>query len=173
MSEPENPIVRQPLARIAILAVRVVTAVALLAMVGITIFDVVARNFVGFAMTGVIEIVELSLVWFIFLGIALAAAFNVNIVIDIIDFAVGKKTSDALKMFANLISLVVFGWLAHLAIEEYLDVLDWGDATVDIGIPVTWYWAGIICGFALATIFCGAHLIQQMATFFSHFRNQR
>lgn len=120
-------------------------------MMGATVVDVIGRHLFGAPLQGVVEIVEISMVAATFLGIAAASFAGAHIVVDLVDTAMPRAAA-AIAALASAASLLIFAALAWLTTRELLDAIDWGDTTVDLGIPHTAYWAFILAGFAFGTV---------------------
>lgn len=132
---------------------------ALLTMMGATVWDVFARRILSAPLPGVVEIVEFAMVWCTFAGIAAAAFLGAHITVDIVDALAARRVRRAVAITASAATVAVFAALTYLAGFEFLDALDWGDTTVDLGIPHTAYWAAIFGGFALAAVLSLLRLI--------------
>lgn len=132
---------------------------ALLVMMGATVADVIGRQAFNSPLPGVVEIVELSMVWTTFLGLAAAFFIGGHIAVDLADAALGPVAGRRLRAFAATVATLLCGVLAWLAYRELLDAIDWGDTTVDLGIPHTAFWIAIFGGFLLGTTLSFARLL--------------
>ncbi|MEM8663699.1 MAG: TRAP transporter small permease subunit, partial [Pseudomonadota bacterium] len=132
---------------------------ALIAMMGATVVDVVARHAFNAPLPGAVEMVELAMVWATFLGIAAAFFIGGHITVDLVDAALGPVAARRVRTFAAMVATLLCGVLAFLAYRELLDAIDWGDTTVDLGIPHTAYWVAIFAGFVMGTLLSFAQLL--------------
>lgn len=137
----------------------VLAGVALLAMMGVTVADVVARNVFSTPLQGVVEMVEFAMVWCTFAGIAAAFFLGGHITVDLVDAVAGEGVRRAVTLLAAALATAGMAALTFLAYRELLDALDWGDTTVDLGIPLWLYWVAITGGFLLGALLCLARLI--------------
>lgn len=136
-----------------------VAGLALILMMAATVLDVFSRHAFNAPLPGVVEIVELAMVWATFLGIAAAFFIGGHIAVDLADAALRPAAGRWLRAFAAGVATILCGVLAWLAARELLDAMDWGDATVDLGIPHTAYWTAIFVGFAFGTALSLARLL--------------
>jgi TRAP-type C4-dicarboxylate transport system permease small subunit len=127
-------------------------AVALLAMLGISVVDVVGRKLFGFSVRGVVDIVGFTVVISTMFGIALAWSQRAHIVVDLLDMTGSPWLIALLDVLTRVAGIVVMPLLGWLAFHEFRDVLSFGDRTPDIGIPLALFWATILIGYALSAL---------------------
>lgn len=125
-------------------------SLCLLFLMLIVVFDVVVRAIEpGWRLVGMVDYVEFSLAWLIYLAIPVSILAGQLIVVDLID---RYLRSGVLVR----VGLVVTGALVALAgtqtVTPALDALDWGDRTLDLGWPKFWYWIAIWVGLALGAL---------------------
>jgi TRAP-type C4-dicarboxylate transport system permease small subunit len=132
--------------------------IALAVMLLVTLADVIGRNLLGRPLSGVVDMVELALAASIFAGIAIACRRGVHLAVDLLEVVLGPRLLRGLDRVNDLVSFICCLGLAWLARAEFLDKAEWGDTTVDLGIPLTWYWSTVVIGFAAATLFCAGRL---------------
>lgn len=138
--------------RALFLVLQIVAGIALFGMIGATIADILCRHFLGFSVGGVVEGVEFLFVWLVFLGFAIAFFTGAHVCVDIIDMALSPRARRALQFVNSLVAIAVLGVLTWLSWGELLDKYDWGDRTIDLKIPLTWYWGAVVLGFALSVL---------------------
>ena len=131
----------------------VLAALALLVMLGVTVYDVVGRKLFNIAIVGVVDTVAFCVMWATMLGIALAWSQRGHIVVDLLDMTGSPRLIVALDVLTRVAGIVLMPLLAWLAYRELRDVMDFGDRTPEIGIPVYWFWAAALAGYALSAIF--------------------
>lgn len=131
----------------------ILAAVALLAMLGVTVYDVVGRKLFNIAIVGVVDTVAFCVMWATMLGIALAWSQRAHIVVDLLDMTGSPRVIAALDLLTRLAGIVLMPLVAWLAWREMRDVMDFGDRTPEIGIPVYWYWLAACVGYALSALF--------------------
>lgn len=124
-------------------------ALALIAMMGVTVFDVVGRHLFSAPVSGVVELVEFAMVWSTFLGLAAAFALGGHITVDLIDTVLPRRARTVLAALAAVAATGAMVGLALLAWREFTDVREWGDTTVDLGLPLHLHWLAVVIGFGL------------------------
>ncbi len=126
---------------------------ALLLMLGVTVYDVVARKLFNSAIVGVVDMVAFCVMWATMLGIALAWSERAHIVVDLLDMTGSPRLIAALDLLTRVAGIVVMPLVAWLAFHELRDVKDFGDRTPEIGIPVWWFWLAALAGYVLSALF--------------------
>lgn len=123
------------------------------AMLIITVADIVLRNVLNKPLPGVVELVEFSLAIVIFAGIPVAWWRGSHLVVDLLEVILSPQVLKLLDIANGILGFFVSSVLAWLCYERFLDALDWGDTTVDLGIPLTAFWLSPTVGFAVAAFF--------------------
>ncbi|HVY58425.1 MAG TPA: TRAP transporter small permease [Xanthobacteraceae bacterium] len=128
-------------------------ALALLVMMCVTVADVFLRYTFNSPIRGSYDLVESTLVVFVFHGIAAVFYGRQNIVIDLIDSLVGRVAVRVLVRISDILSIAALGILAWAMTGPALQAFDYGDRKLELGLPLSVLW-----GFALAgmvgTILC-------------------
>jgi TRAP-type C4-dicarboxylate transport system permease small subunit len=131
----------------------VLTAAAslcLLFLMLIVVFDVTVRAIEpSWRIVGMVDYVEFSLAWLIYLSIPVSILASQLIAVDLIDRFVGSGILVRLGL-ALTVGLVALAGVQ--TITPALDALDWGDRTLDLGWPKIWYWIAIWIGLALSAV---------------------
>lgn len=129
-------------------------------MMGITVLDIVLRAISpAWRIFGILDYVEFSLDWVIYLAIPAALFSNSLIVVDLIDEFVAARIFRLIGLF---LTLVVFVVLTTEVIRPGLATLEWQDRTLDLGLLKFWYWIPIWLGFALASFATALSLVGEL-----------
>lgn len=130
--------------------VTVAGSLALLFMMGVVVYDVIARSInPAWRLFGALDLVEFSLDWMICLSIAAAIFAGQIISVDLVDAMDRRGVLQWTGLAALLVILSVMGWQT---IRPALNVLNWGEITFDLGLPKFWYWIAIWTGLGLSVI---------------------
>lgn len=130
--------------------VTLAASLALLFMMGIVVYDVVARSIdPAWRVFGTLDLVEFSLDWMIYLSIPAAIFAGQVISVDLIDGADRNGLFQWVGLIALLLILSVMGWQT---IRPALNVLSWGEITFDLGLPKFWYWIAIWVGLGFSVV---------------------
>lgn len=130
--------------------VTVAASLALLFMMGVVVYDVVARAIdPAWRLFGALDLVEFSLDWMICLSIGAAIFAGQVISVDLIDGIDRRGFCKLFGLAALLLILSVMGWQT---IRPALNVLSWGEITFDLGLPKFWYWIAIWVGLGLSVL---------------------
>jgi TRAP-type C4-dicarboxylate transport system permease small subunit len=128
-----------------------IVAVACLAfMMLMTVADVTLRAVnPNWRIFGMLDYVEFSMDWLVFLAIPLSVAAGQIIVVDIVDLFVRGRS---LKIFGALVTLGVAVMIGFHTITPALEILEWRERTFDLNILKFYYWIPIWIGFALLVL---------------------
>lgn len=130
-------------------------ASALVLLMLVTVADVILRYLFNWPIRGSYEFVEAMLIVFVFHGMAAAFFGRRNIVIDLIDPAVGVLGTKVLIRAADLLSLFGLLLLFWAMLGPATQAYDYGDRKMELSLPVWVLWAAALIGMA-GTIFCAA-----------------
>ena len=125
-------------------------AIFLVAMMMITVADVILRALFNLPITGAYDLVQLFLVGTVFLSIPEVFLNDENIVIDFVDHIFGSTAVGLLKVIANLAALVFLAVLSWRMIQPALDSIKFGETSPDLSIPMAVHWSLMIAGIVLA-----------------------
>jgi len=98
---------------------------------------------------GMVDYVEFSLAWVIYLAIPASILTSQLIVVDLIDRFV---PASILIRVGLLLTLGLVALAGYHSITPAMDALDWGDRTLDLGWPKFWYWMAIWIGLGLSAL---------------------
>ena len=127
-------------------------ALALAAMVVLTVVDVLRSNFLHRPIIGAFDIVQSLLLVIVFLGIPQIFFVEGNITVDVIDHLAGKRVVAFLRMIGGVLSFLYLGLLWLHMFQPALDTLTFGDVTADLRMPVFFMWIPVLFGLPVALI---------------------
>jgi len=90
---------------------------------------------------------------FVFNGMAAGFFLRRNIVIDLIDQAVGRRATAVLIRMADLLSVVCLGLLMWAMLGPARQAFEYGDRKLELNLPIYMLWIVALLGLA-GTIFC-------------------
>jgi TRAP-type transport system small permease protein len=128
-------------------------AVALIALMLVTVTDVFLRYLFNNPVRGSYDLVECMLLVFVFNGMAAGFFQRRNIVIDLIDSAVGRRGTAVLVKIADLLSVVCLGLLFWAMLGPARQALEYGDRKLELNLPIYILWVAALVALA-GTIFC-------------------
>lgn len=135
-------------ALVAVLATA--ASVCLLFLMLIVVFDVTIRAIEPtWRIVGMVDYVEFSLAWLIYLAIPVSILTSQLIVVDLID---SYLPPSILTRAGLLLTLGLVALAGYNTISPAMDALDWGDRTLDLGWPKFWYWIAIWVGLGLSAL---------------------
>jgi TRAP-type transport system small permease protein len=130
-----------------------IAASALVILMMVTVADVILRYLFNSPVRGSYDIVECMLVVFVFHGMAASFFNRRNIVIDLIDSAVGERMTAVLIRLADVLSVVCLVLLAWAMLGPAIQVYQYGDRKMELGLPIYVLWIVAFTGMA-GTILC-------------------
>lgn len=153
---------------IAAIAERLKTAQLRLAMLALSVMmltvvvDVAMRYLLGRPVKGAYDMVEVTLVVFVFHGLSACFLARQNIVIDLIDSLVGERAVSALIRLADLITVGLLAVMVWAMVPPAIQAYDYGDRKLELGLPLWILWTVAIAGLA-ATLFCALGALSRPA----------
>ena len=138
---------------------RIAAAVALAAMMAITIVDVTMRNTINELVLGG---VELALVITVFLALPETFLRNEHVTIDAIDLLVPPRVVKVLRCVGAFLTLLLLAFLAWRMVLPALDTVTMGDLTSDLGIPLIWYWLPLVIGGTASVATAAAMAVREL-----------
>jgi len=130
-------------------------AVAALAfMMSLTVADIVLRWVANAPIFGAFELVELSLVSLVFLAIPIVCAKNKHIVINVLDETLPRPVLRWLDVCGMVAALCLVSLIGIYMIGFARDAYRFGDRTMDMGMPVVWFWVPVFLGVLVSVAVC-------------------
>ena len=132
-------------------------AACILAMMLLTVADVLLRDFAGRPIHGTFEIVELLLAGAVFLALPAAFLRDEHIVVDVVDQH-APRAVPLLRRLAGVIAIVLLAtllWHSGLAAHDSWTL---GDVTMDLSWPRLLYWIPLLAGVFFSLVAAAAML---------------
>lgn len=120
-------------------------AMFVLAMMLITVTDIVLRAVANQPLRGILELVELLLACSFFIALPAIFLRDEHIVVNIVD-TMAPRWVPLLKRIASVsavVVLVVMAWQSWIVAK---DAVLFGDVTSDLSIPRLYYWIPVLTG---------------------------
>ena len=120
-------------------AVHHIAGAAMIAMLALTVFDILGRWLFNSPVAGTVETIPLLLVIVVYLGFAHAQHLGDHIAVDLVHSRLGARSQHVLSIFSHVFSLVVLG-LVTWQLWKYAGVQQRGGyATAVIEWPIHWF----------------------------------
>jgi TRAP-type transport system small permease protein len=127
-------------------------AVALIAMIAVTVADVFLRYVFNNPSRPSYDLVETLLLVFVFNGMSTAFLQRRNIVIDLIDSFAPRAVVTLLIRIADLLAVVTLCIYAYAMITPALQAFSYGDRKLELQLPIWIMWAFALAGIAGAIV---------------------
>ncbi len=122
------------------------SAACLIAMMMITVADVVLRTAFNRPITGTYDLVQFFLVGIVFLNLPAVFLAEENIAVDLVDHFAHARTVAWLKIAGSGLGLAFLALLCWQVIGPARDSVAFGETASDLPMSLGWYWALIILG---------------------------
>ncbi|SPF78483.1 TRAP transporter small permease [Pseudoprimorskyibacter insulae] len=119
---------------------------SLVVMMLTVVGDVVLRAVFNMPLQGAYDIVSIALLFMTFFGIIPVVAARGEILIDLIDAVLPPRGLQGLGIVAALTGVVLFAFLTWSMIQPALDAWQWGERSLELGIPKWPLWLVAFAG---------------------------
>jgi TRAP-type C4-dicarboxylate transport system permease small subunit len=126
----------------------------LLACALLTVADILSRRLLGLSVPGLIDLTQLLVMASVFLCIPYAFERRANVEVDLLfqRLPAGVRTPLAVLWAAlGAAFLLAVAWNVGRAAAQ---VLEYGESSPTIALPMIWYWVPILFGTILAAVVC-------------------
>jgi TRAP-type C4-dicarboxylate transport system permease small subunit len=138
-------------------------ALALAVMMLGTDWDILARQLAGRPLTGVVELVEITVLATAMLGLPEGFLRDEQIHIDLLDSLLPRAVLRGVKAAGLLLSMLFLVLLCRNIWQPMLDARMFGDVKYDLGVPVWPLYALMLFAFAASVLTCAALFWIQVA----------
>jgi TRAP-type C4-dicarboxylate transport system permease small subunit len=114
-------------------------ALALFAIMGLTLFDVSGRKLLSASIPGSLEITELLMVVVIFAGLPLVSLRGEHVVFDSFDAFVPAGLIRTLRALIDGLCALGLGWVGWLMWVKGSQMLEYGDKTQQLGLTLGYF----------------------------------
>jgi TRAP-type C4-dicarboxylate transport system permease small subunit len=121
-------------------------ALALIVMMCVTVLDVFLRYVFNSPVRGSYDIVEATLVVFVFHGMSTAFLHRKSITIDLVDSFASPRVVSALVRLSDVLSIVAAVFFTYAMIVPAMQAYDYGDRKLELQLPIYWMWIAALLG---------------------------
>lgn len=125
---------------------------ALGVMMMVVVVDVFMRYVFGAPVRGAYDVVEASLVVFVFHGLSACFLARQNIVIDLIDNVAPAAVTRALVRVADVVTIGLLGLMIWAMVNPATQAFEYGDKKLELGLPLWILWTIAIAGLACTMV---------------------
>lgn len=127
-------------------------AAALIAMMGVTVADVFFRYVFNSPVRGSYDMVEATLVVFVFHGMSTAFLHRKHITIDLIDSFAGVRTVSLLVRLSDVLSIAAVVFFTYAMLVPAFQSYAYADVKLELQLPIWWLWVAALSGMAGAIL---------------------
>ncbi|MCW5730935.1 MAG: TRAP transporter small permease [Alphaproteobacteria bacterium] len=117
----------------------------------VTCADIFIRNF-GNGIFGTTEMVQLSVVTLAFLAIPYTFLAEGHIAVEIFTDRWGARAQALARAFGAALGIFFMTALFWFGLIKALQKIEYGDVSMNLGIPLGFFWAPMIVGFGLSVL---------------------
>lgn len=136
----------------------------LLACALITVADIVSRRTLGLSVPGLIDLTQLLIMGSVFLCIPFTFERRGNVEVELLFDRLPRRARRVLAALWSLLSAAFLAAIAWHAGRAALQVLEYGERSPTLAVPMIWYWIPILFGTVLAAGVCLHQMLQRRAT---------
>lgn len=136
--------------------------VFLVAMMLLTVADVVLRAVSNLPIRGTFEIIELLLACSFFLALPAVFLRDEHLLVDVID-PIAPRWVPRLRRVAEVIAIPVLALMAWEGFKAARETLIFNDVTSDLSIHRLWYWIPVLIGLIGSAVAAVAMLVRKDA----------
>ena len=124
----------------------------ILAVMCVTIGDIVARWTLSVGFLGLVDITQFAVVGFAYLSLPYVFRTDANVAIALYDDRLKPWQDVCLRLLSGVLSLGVLSVLLWYGWQRAGRTLRFGDVSQNIEIPMVWFWGLILFGLAMAWV---------------------
>ncbi len=135
----------------------------LLACALVTVADVLCRRTINWSIPGLVDLTQLLIMSSVFLCIPFAFERRANVEVDLLYGRLPAVVRSALAVLWPLLGaafLLAAAWHAGKAASQ---VLEYGETSPTLNVPMIGYWIPVLFGTILAAIVCLVHVVRPSA----------
>lgn len=134
----------------------------LMGAVLVTATDVVLRQFGHEGVYGTVDIVQLMVMSAAYLSIPYGFMTNGHVSVTLVVDYFGRRMTALTKVLACVLATGLMSAIAWFGYKQALMQLEYGDISMNLGLPMIYYWIPLISGSVLSAIVC-IHLTVEAA----------
>jgi TRAP-type C4-dicarboxylate transport system permease small subunit len=127
-------------------------AVALVVMMCVTVVDVFFRYVFNSPIRSSYDMVEATMVLFVFNGMSTAFLQRRNIVIDLVDSFAGRRLVRVLIRLSDVLTVAVLALFIYAMLTPALQSYGYSERKLELGLPIYIEWVAALIGIAGATL---------------------
>ncbi|MCO5100255.1 MAG: TRAP transporter small permease [Burkholderiaceae bacterium] len=136
----------------AMVLASICSAVCLVVAMCIIVADVATRRSIDLPLAGTMDLTQLFVMSCAFLAMPLAFLRNAHVSVEFVTDKLPSRVLLAAEAVAAAIGCAFIVACLVCSVEQALLQVGNGDRSQTIGIPIFWYWAPLLIGFALSAL---------------------
>ncbi|MDP6969571.1 MAG: TRAP transporter small permease [Gammaproteobacteria bacterium] len=122
----------------------------------VTVIDIVSRKTIGWSIKGIVEIMQLAVMYAAFSAIPFAFVSGSHVSVDIFAQHMSTGAKTAITLTSLVLGCLLMFSLAYFGAQQGLLEWSYNDVTMTLGISKIYFWIPLVVGSALsATLLLG------------------
>ena len=120
--------------------------------IGVVVVDIVGRRLLSATVTGTVDLTQLAVMWAAGLAIPYAMHKDGHVKVEIATARLSSRAVFALDVLGTLVGIAFVLIILAVSWPQASRILDYGDISQDLGIPLIAYWCALLLGMALTLL---------------------
>lgn len=138
--------------------------VCLLGAMLVTVADVVLRRIDNAGIYGAVDLVQLLIMGAAFLAIPYGFLTRGHVAVSLVVDTFGRRATALADLLAAGLGCGLMAAIAWFGFKQAKMQAGYGDISLTLGLPMTWYWAPLLFGAALSALVCLQMLVEAALT---------
>jgi TRAP-type C4-dicarboxylate transport system permease small subunit len=126
----------------------------LMGAMAVTTVDVILRKVDNAGIFGAVDVVQLMIMGAAFLAIPYGFLSRGHVAVSLVVDQFGRRGTAAANLLAALLGAGLMGAIAWFGLDQAIMQAGYGDVSLTLGIPKTYYWIPLLTGSALSALVC-------------------
>ncbi len=135
----------------------------LIACAMLTVADVALRRVSGEAIPGMVDMTQLMVMTGVFLCVPYVFEQRANVEVELLYERLPAAVQRWASRLWSLVAILFLGAIAWYVGIAASQVLEYGDRSPTVAIPMIWYWAPILFGTIVSAVVCVLQLVRSLA----------
>jgi TRAP-type C4-dicarboxylate transport system permease small subunit len=137
---------------------------ALIVAVLVTVIDIVTRKTIGWSIKGIVEIMQLAVMYAAFSAIPFAFASSSHVSVDVFAQYMSNTAQTVIALISLALSFLLMFSLAYFGAQQGLLEWSYNDVTMTLGISKIYFWIPLVVGSTLSATLLLGYIIKLLCS---------
>lgn len=114
--------------------------------------NLVAAEPVGWAVPGVVDLVQLFVMAVAYLAIPFAFMRDAHVSVDLLSARLTARAEKLCRAVGAALACILMALIAEHGLDQALQQMEYGDRSMTLNIPISWYWMPLLAGMVLSVL---------------------